>query len=108
MENYTLLRPIDFEGERVTEISYDLESLNGGDMLAIERQFLNTSNGNQYIMVKETTKEFQVYVLAKAAGKPVEFFFALKAQDFSQLTMRVNNFFIEAELATMAQAEQQS
>lgn len=95
---FKLSKPVEFEGKTYDEIPLDLESLNGNDMLNVERQFL-AGEGNQAVMVKEFSKEYQALVAARAAKLPFEFFQSIGAYDFSRVTVRVQNFFIGSESA---------
>ena len=93
---YKLRKPIEFEGKTYTEINLDLESLNGGDILAVGRQF-GLVEANQTVLIKEYNKEYQTYVAARASKLPAELFFELSAIDFSVVTIKVQNFFLEAD-----------
>ena len=95
---FVFSRPVEFEGTEYKQIDFDLESLTGNDMLAVERQFL-ASGVNQSVMVKEFNKEYQALVAARAAKLPFEFFQSIGARDFSRVTIAVQNFFLEAESA---------
>ncbi|MCY9764732.1 phage tail assembly protein [Paenibacillus alvei] len=97
MEQYTLIKPIVFQGEEVKEIQLDLDSLTGEDIIYADRQFLLSNEMNQGITVKETTKEFLMFVGARAAKQPGELFYRLSAKDFSRVTLRVQNFLLVEE-----------
>lgn len=92
-----LKKPFDFDGKGYSEIRLDFDSLSGADIIGAERQFF-ANGANQSISIKEFSKEFQAYIAARAAKLPVEFFFALSVQDFTQVTLKVQNFFLEADL----------
>lgn len=94
MEQITLIKPIVFQGEEVKEIEFDLDGLTGEDMIYVDRVFLSTSDINQGITIKETSKEYQILVAARAARQPAELFYKLKAKDFSRVTLRVQNFLL--------------
>ncbi|MGG4034204.1 phage tail assembly protein [Paenibacillus cisolokensis] len=87
---FKLRRPISFEGETYAELNLDFESLTGEDVIACERQFLSENNGSTF--VKETSKAYQSYIVARAAGVPVELIRKLSAGDFSRVTLRAQNF----------------
>ena len=97
-EKIKLVRPVDFDGRTYMEIDLDLESLTGHDLISAERQFL-ANGANQSIAVKEFSKEFQAYVAARAVSVPVELIFKLSAPDFSLVTLKVQNFFLDADSA---------
>lgn len=94
MEKFTLIKPIVSQGAEVKEIEFDLDSLTGEDMIYVDRVFLSSSEMNQGITIKETTKEYQILVVARAARQPAELFYKLKAKDFSRLSLRVQNFLL--------------
>jgi len=96
MQSVRLKRSHEFDGKTHTEISLDFNALTGSDIINAERQFL-VNGANQAISVKEFSKEFQVYIAARAAKLPVEFFLGLSVPDFTQITLKVQNFFLEAD-----------
>lgn len=89
-----LYRPIDFEGERITEIKLDLEGLTGADLISVERE---ASPAVQVNVAKELTKEYQILVAARASKRPKELFLQLSAKDFTRVTLVVQNFFVASE-----------
>lgn len=91
-----LVQPIDFEGECITEIQLDLESLTGADLISAERE---ASPSVQVNLAKELTKEYQVLVAARASKRPKELFLKLGAKDFTRITLTVQNFFVASESA---------
>lgn len=88
---YKFLKPVEFEGKKYESIDLDLESLDARAMIEIERQYL-VSTSNQGVVLKELNKEYQLFVAAKAAKMPIEFMYALPAQDFMRITLSVQNF----------------
>lgn len=97
MEQFTLIKPIVFQGEEVKEIEFDLDSLTGEDMIYVDRVFLSSSDVNQGITIKETSKEYQILVAARAARQPAELFYKLSPKDFTRITFRVQNFLLVEE-----------
>jgi len=81
-----LQTPVEFEGATVSELELDLDSLTGADLIAAERE----SNGP----VSEMSKGYQAALAARAAGKPLELIHALKARDFTEVTVRVQGFLL--------------
>lgn len=88
---FKFLKPIEFEGQTYESINLDLESLNARTMIEIERQYM-ASTTNQGVVLKELNKEYQLFVAAKAANMPIEFMYALPAQEFMRITLSVQNF----------------
>lgn len=94
-----LVRPITHEGEEIKEIRLDFDSLTGGKLIEVERQFLMASPLNEGVSIKEYSKEYQALVAAKISNYPIEVFHQLGGRDFSNVTIMVQNFFIGAVLA---------
>lgn len=93
MEKFTLKKPIEFEEETYNELELDFDSLTGDDILAAEGQYL-AENGSANGFMKETSKAYQVYVAARAAKVRPELIRALKAGDFTRLTVRTQSFLL--------------
>jgi hypothetical protein len=91
MEKYKLLKPITFEGEEVTEIEYDFDSLKGRDIIKAEREVGIAGSGDAKLMLY-ASPEFQSVVFAKAAKQPVELIQDLYAPDFAEVTALVMSF----------------
>ncbi|WP_058302410.1 phage tail assembly protein [Gorillibacterium timonense] len=93
---YTLLRPIQFEGETVTELTLDFEKLTGADLLscAAQARFIAPEEGS---FVKALSMPYQITVTAKAAGVIPELIKSLKAKDFTSLLQRAQNFLLLQE-----------
>jgi len=89
---YVLRRPFTFEEQEITELHLDFMKLSGDDILAIERRILN--EGHPMPLVKETSKTFQAYVAAAAAGVQVELIKKLPAKDFSAVTLLAQDFLL--------------
>lgn len=92
-EVYTFARPFNFEGESVSKITLDFEKLTGSDILSIERQYKAESK-NSTNWAPEMDKEYQAYIVAKAAGVHVGLIKAAPAKDFTKLTLRARNFLL--------------
>lgn len=89
---YTLRRAWSFEGEPVTKLELDFESLNGDDIIECERRYMQSDTAS--VLYKETSKEYQAYVAARAAKVPVELIRALPAKDFTLVTLRAQRFLL--------------
>jgi hypothetical protein len=91
-----LRTPIMFEGETVSELALDLDSLSGEDMIQAERAVGVVQTGS-INLVNEMSKEYQAVIAAKASGKPVELIRQLKAKDFSEVTLTVQDFLLDMD-----------
>lgn len=84
-------KPFEFEGEKFTEITLDLDGLKGRDITETQRQY--TAEGN-FSAVPATDPEFCKRIAALAAGQTLEFFEELPAPDFVKVTTSVQNFLL--------------
>ena len=91
MEKIEFKEPFTFEGQEYTGLELDLKGLTGADLLQAERD-LAASGG--FAGVPETSKEYLALVAAKAAKEPVELIKALPANEFSRVTVKVQNFLL--------------
>lgn len=90
-----LKTPIDFEGKPIEEISLQLDTLTGGQLLAIERRVrAEMHTRGEVPLSMETDSSYLIAVAAAAAGKPVELFESLRAADFTAIKMAVQNFLL--------------
>jgi hypothetical protein len=89
---YVLKKPIEFDGETITEIVLDFDSLESDDILSAERQF--KAENKEFVPVLEIAKGYLAHVAARSAKKPVEFIRSLNAKDFSTVTMMAQNFLL--------------
>ena len=93
MENtIKLTRPVQFDGETITEITLDFEKLSGEDIEKAEMQFNAENPQNSITMVKEMAKGFTAIVAAKAAGVHVGVIRKMSAPDYAKVTMRTTVF----------------
>lgn len=93
---YNLVRPITFDGNEMTSLTFDFDELTGHDLLACARQ-AQTLTPNEAVLVRALSLTYQMVVAAKAANVPVELIQSLKAKDFTQVTQRAQNFLIAQE-----------
>ncbi len=87
---YTFSKPFEFEGEKIEELEFDLETLTGEDLSKAKRNFLADGRVFSYIITAD--QDYAAYVLAIAAKKPIEFFKQMPARDYARLTMLVTAF----------------
>ena len=99
METYVLKRPIAIgNGETLTEICMDLEDLTPVDLESCEKQariFISKGSKKKYIPVVETNKIYLACVAANASGLTLADIRSLKAQDYTQLCLWVQDFLLD-------------
>lgn len=88
---HKLIRPVVVNGDKITELKFDFEGLDGNTLLAVNREIAATMPSKQggsfqEMVLPETDKTYQAFVAAKAAGVMVEVILALKAPDFNIVT----------------------
>lgn len=86
--------PVEFEGKKYTDLTIDLDSLTGNDLLAVEREVRAMGDKNP---VPELSKQYLAAVGARAAKVPVEMVLSLPAKYFSKITLLVQGFFVPEE-----------
>lgn len=89
----TLKKPINFEGEVITELNLDLDSLTGRDMIEAQKEIQSMD-----VPIQEFNKEYLAVVAAKACGRPTDLIPLLGIKDFSTVTVQVQNFLLGEEL----------
>ena len=93
MEKYKLSMPIEFDGEKITEINMDLEGLSAADLEKAERQARMLLAKKESMHVPETNKKYLSCVASRAAGVKYDLIRALRGKDYTQLCLLVQNFF---------------
>ncbi len=94
---YELKKPIVFGGEEIKSLVLDLDSLTGGHLTKaymLAKSKLGKT-ANEDLIVPEFNKTFQIAVASLACKKDIDFFFKLGIQDFSKISMTVQNFLLE-------------
>lgn len=97
MERYVLSQPIEFDGEKITEINMDLEGLTAVALEKAERQARLLLGKRENMFVPETNKKYLSCVAAKAAGVKVDLIKALRGKDYTQVCLLVQNFLLDGE-----------
>lgn len=94
MQKIVFRKPFTFEGKEYKELTLDLDSLTGKDIInaSTEARLLEQEN---FSLVLELSKAFQAVIAAKAAKVPVEMLLSLPAKEFSNITLLVENFLFE-------------
>ena len=90
---YDLETPIDFEGEPITSIEYDIESLTGRDLREAAREARSIDPTVDTSTMADPTHTACIF--ARAAKKPFEMIDMFKALDSAEVTARVHAFFMQ-------------
>lgn len=88
-----LKKSVNFEGEVITELNLDLDSLTGRDMIEAQKEIQSMD-----VPIQEFNKEYLAVVAAKACGRPTDLIPLLGIKDFSTVTVQVQNFLLGEEL----------
>jgi hypothetical protein len=86
----TLKKPVNFEGNEVTEISMDLESLTGRDISSIKSEW---AMAGKFSPVPAADIDFCILAACRASGQPAELFDLLGSKDYMRVSQEVSNFF---------------
>lgn len=90
---YTLVKPIKFDGKVVTKLMFDFDSLTGKDLILCAKQ-ARRRDPQEITPARVFSLAYQVTVAAKAAGVVPELIDELGAKDFTQITQAAENFLI--------------
>lgn len=93
-EQYKLKKPVTFEEVNYEALTLDFDKLTGNDILSAETQYRVEQPDASNVLVKELTKAYQAYVVARAADVPVELVRSLSANDFTRLTVQAQSFLL--------------
>lgn len=107
MEKYTLTKPINYEGEVITEIHMDLEGLSVQNLERAEREARALLTKKESMQVPETNKKYQACVAAKAAGLPLDVIRSLCGKDYTQICLLVMNFLLDGDSEEEEEEEDQ-
>lgn len=93
-ESFKLKKPVTFEEVKYEALTLDFDKLTGNDILNAETQYRVEQPDASNVLVKELTKGYQAYVVARAADVPVELVRNLSASDFTRLTVQAQSFLL--------------
>ena len=86
-KTFKLLRPFEFEGELISEVYLDFDSLTGKDIM-------EASKGIESF-VQETDKTYLCKIAASAMGRPKEIMYYMSAKDVTSICYFVADFLID-------------
>lgn len=96
LNEYTLIKPIQFDGETVTKLTLDFDDLSAEDLIVCVKQ-ARRIDPEEVSLARATSLSYQMAVAARAAKQPIELIRALKAKDFTQVTQLAANFLMMPE-----------
>jgi len=105
MEKLKLVKPFLYNGEELTEIGYDLESVTPGQYKAIIKRLQKKGNT---CSVPELDANVQQEYFALASDIPAQELNRLNIKDFMTMEQLVRNFFLsdsDEETETMTETE---
>lgn len=92
MATLELKKPFMHDGEEITKIEYDLDSLTGND---IEKAVSDLGKKGVMIALVETDQRYHAMLFSIAAGMAYEDVCRLPMKDFTKATTAVRDFFLE-------------
>jgi hypothetical protein len=93
MKIIKLSKPTKINGQDLAEISLDLESLKGKDLIELETAFRRLYRG-EYVPVLNIDSRYQSFVAGRASGINPEDLGELYAPDFAAMCAEVQNFLL--------------
>jgi hypothetical protein len=95
MKIIKLSKPTKVNGQELTEISLDLESLKGKDLIELETAFRRLYRG-EYVPVLNIDSRYQSIVAGRASGINPEDLGELYAPDFAAVCGEVQSFLLSS------------
>jgi hypothetical protein len=93
MKSIKLSKPTKINGQELSEINLDLESLRGKDLIELETAFRRLYRG-EYVPVLNIDSRYQSFVAGRACGINPEDLGELYAPDFAAMCAEVQNFLL--------------
>lgn len=88
-----LKQPVqNLKGEEVTELHFDLENLTGADVIAAEREYRLIEKDGGVMLPDMYSKNYQSILASKAAKVSHDVITSLPLNQFTNITMHVQNF----------------
>lgn len=87
-----LTKPVMYNGEEVTELTFDFDKLTGADALNIEEELVSRGKTMYYGAINDAN--YLIRMAAKACTKPVgvDFFYKISIIDFERIKNRARFF----------------
>lgn len=92
----TFKRPVEYNGKKYTEITFDFEKLTGKDALEIENEL--TAQGKP-LVIPAFSGDYLTRMAAKAADSPIgyDFFDIVSLRDFNAIRSAARSFLLQSE-----------
>lgn len=89
-------KPVEYNGEKYTELTFDFESLTGRDGLEIENEL--AAQGKP-LVIPAFSGEYLVRMAAKASSSPIgyDFFDVISLRDFNKIRSAARSFLLRSE-----------
>ena len=108
MERYVLRKPLVNDGEKITELCFDWDSISKGDLKRLARE-TRMAAGKKRIPVLSVNEDYQLRVAAKASNVP---YFAfddnMSGKDYTYICMLAQNFLLDGDSEEMEDEEHQT
>lgn len=95
-----LSRPFKYEGQEITELNVDLESLTTKDYEQAERELLMTKKALNGAMLEMETS-FVKIIACKALKKPFDFLDNMAIADFTKLKVQTQGFLLTGSTVSL-------
>lgn len=86
-KTFKLLKPFEFEGELISEVYLDFDSLTGKDIMDASKGIEN--------FVQESDKTYLCKIAARAMNRPTEIMYYMSAKDATSICYFVMDFLID-------------
>lgn len=97
MEKYILKKPINFDGEKIEELEFELDELTCKDLAKSEKEAKMRLGKKENMPVPEINATYLMCVAARAGKVQTELIESLYAKDATQIKMMVQNFLLDGE-----------
>ncbi len=96
LQHIKLSRPVTYNGDELTELDFDFDSLTGADAMNIEAELQAMGIG---VFVESASGPYMIRMAAKACTVPIgaDFFDLLPMKDYSKIRRMARNFLLAAE-----------
>ncbi len=105
MEKFILTKPIENNGEVIKELNLNLDDLTARQLMSAEKEarLLLGKQAVQTMSVPELNKTYLCCIAAKASNIGVNTIMELKANDYSRLTMLIQDFLLADNVEEMVE-----
>jgi hypothetical protein len=94
METYKLIQPIVYDGENITELQMNLDGMGVPQLEKAERMARSLLDKKENMLLPATNQKYCACVASIAAGVKLDLIRNLKANDYTQVCVMVQNFLL--------------